>query len=209
MIVSFFIYFKTIIWYNIGEWGDIMLKYDDLFYILNGGDTFKFNKKLLAILGVELCSLVTYLIEKSLSREEKDELTEDRYFNLTDTDICLYAGLEASKLQKIKKLGLERELFDIKKIDGNDKTFYKPNLEKIFELMMSEKTISELSYERIFKEERENEKFTKESLEALTFRDLRILCKKLNVSFNGSNRKDELIEKILRNQEVFNLQIGF
>lgn len=186
-----------------------MIKYDNLFYILNGGDTYRFNKKLLAILGVELCSLVTYLIEKSLSRKEKDELTEDGYFNLTDTDICLYAGLEAAKLSKIKKSGLEKKLFEIKRIDGNDKTFYKPNLEKILELMMSEKTVSELSYERIFKEERENERFTKEELENLTFRDLRILCKKLNVSFNGSNKKDELIEKILRNQEVFNLQIGF
>ena len=47
------------------------------------------------------------------------------------------------------------------------------------------------------------------SLEALTFRDLRILCKKLNISFNGRNRKEELIDKILRNQENSNLQIEF
>ena len=79
----------------------------------------------------------------------------------------------------------------------------------MFEIMMSEKTVSELSYERIFKEEREDEKFSKEGLETLTFRDLRILCKKLNISFNGRNRKDELIEKILRNQENSNLQIEF
>ena len=56
---------------------------------------------------------------------------------------------------------------------------------------------------------RADEKFTKESLEALTFRDLRILCKKLNISFNGRNRKEELIDKILRNQENSNLQIEF
>lgn len=186
-----------------------MVKYDNLFYILSGGDTFRINKKLLATLGIELCALVTYLIEKSLSREEQDELTEDGYFSLTDTDICLYSGLEAVRLAKIKKLGLERELFDIKKIEGTDKTFYRPNLEKIFELMMSEKAISELSYERIFKEEREDKKFSKVELENLTFRDLRILCKKLNISFNGNHRKDELIEKILKHQEVFNLQIGF
>ncbi len=186
-----------------------MIKYDNLFYILNGGDTFRFNKKLVGILGIELCALVTYLIEKSLSREEKDELTEDGYFFLTDTDICLYSGLEAVRLAKIKKLGLERGLFEIKKLEGVDKTFYKPNFERIFELMMSEKSMAELSYERIFKEERENEKFTKEGLETFTFRDLRILCKKLNISFNGNHRKDELIDKILKNQEVFNLQIGF
>lgn len=186
-----------------------MIKYDNLFYILNGGDTFRFNKKLVATLGIELCSLITYLVEKALSREEKDELTEDGYFSLSDTDICLYSGIEAVRLAKIKKLGLERGIFDIKKIEGVDKIFYKPNFEKIFKLMISEKTVSELSYERIFKEDRENEKFTKENLEALTFRDLRILCKKLNVSFNGRNRKDELIDKILKHQEVFNLQIGF
>ena len=39
-----------------------MIKYDNLFYILNGGDTYKFNKKLIAILGIELCALTTYLI---------------------------------------------------------------------------------------------------------------------------------------------------
>lgn len=186
-----------------------MINYDNLFYILNGGDTFKFNKKLLATLGVELCSLITYLIEKSLNKEEKDEITEDGFFSLTDTDICLYAGLEAVRLQKIKKAGLEKKLFEIKKMEGIEKTFYKVNLEKVFEMMLNEKTISELSYERIFKEEGENKKFTKESLEALTFRDLRILCKKLNITFNGKNRKEELIEKVLRNQEVFNLQIVF
>lgn len=186
-----------------------MIKYDNLFYILNGGDTFRFNKKLLATLGVELCALVTYLVERVLNREEKDELTEDGYFTLTDTDICLYSGLEAVRLQKVKKLGLEKNLFEIKKVEGAEGTFYKPNLEKIFEVMMSEKSISELSYERIFKEEREDSKFTKEGLESLTFRDLRILCKKLNISFNGRNRKDELIEKILRNQEVSNMQIAF
>lgn len=186
-----------------------MIKYDNLFYILTGGDTFRFNKKLLAILGVELCALITYLIEKSLNKEEKDEVTEDGYFSISDTEICLNAGLEAVRLQKVKKLGLERELFEIKKLEGAEKTFYKPNFEKIFEIMMSEKTVSELSYERIFKEEREDEKFSKEGLETLTFRDLRILCKKLNISFNGRNRKDELIEKILRNQENFNLKIGF
>lgn len=48
-----------------------MIKYDNLFYILSGGDTFRFNKKLLATLGVELCALITYLIEKSLNKEEK------------------------------------------------------------------------------------------------------------------------------------------
>lgn len=186
-----------------------MIKYDNLFYILNGGDTFRFNKKLLATLGIELCALVTYLIERALNREEKDELTEDGYFTLTDTDICLNSGLEAVRLAKIKKLGLEKGVYDIKKVEGAEGTFYKPNFEKIFELMMSEKSISELSYERIFKEERADEKFTREGLEDLTFRDLRILCKKLNISFNGRNRKDELIEKILSNQKVSNLQIEF
>ena len=44
-----------------------MIKYDNLFYILNGGDTYKFNKKLIAILGIELCALTTYLIERALN----------------------------------------------------------------------------------------------------------------------------------------------
>lgn len=121
----------------------------------------------------------------------------------------MYSGLEAVRLSKIKKLGIEKSIFETKKVEGVEGIFYKPNLEKIFELMMSEKSVSELSYERIFKEERADEKFTKESLEALTFRDLRILCKKLNISFNGRNRKEELIDKILRNQENSNLQIEF
>lgn len=116
-----------------------MIKYDNLFYILNGGDTFKFNKKLIATLGIELCALTTYLIERALNREEKDELTEDGYFTLTDTDICLYSGLEAVRLSKIKKLGIEKSIFETKKVEGVEGTFYKPNLEKIFELMISEK----------------------------------------------------------------------
>ena len=115
-----------------------MIKYDNLFYILNGGDTYKFNKKLIAILGIELCALTTYLIERALNREEKDELTEDGYFTLTDTDICLYSGLEAVRLSKIKKLGIEKSIFETKKVEGVEGIFYKPNLEKIFELMMSD-----------------------------------------------------------------------
>lgn len=185
------------------------MKYDNLFYILTGGDSFRFNKKVLATYGIEQCALITYLIEKALNKGEKDEMTEDGYFSITDTEICLNAGLEAVRLPKIKKIGLEKELFFIKKLEGVEKTFYKPNFQKIFEVMMSEKTVSELSYERIFKEEREDEKFTKEGLEALSFRDLRMLCKKLNVTFNGRNRKDELIEKILINQNSFNLKIDF
>lgn len=186
------------------------INYDNIFYTLIGGDTFFINKKLLASLGIELSCLLTYLIEKKQNNVEKDEITEDGYFSVTDTDICIYTGIDSVKLAKIKKRGINKELIFIKKMEGSEKVFYKPNYEKIFDIMMSEKSISELSYERIFKESNENEHtFTKEGLENLSFRDLRMLCKKLNITFNGNNRKEELIDKILRHQENFNLKIAF
>ncbi|MCF0169136.1 MAG: hypothetical protein HUJ87_01450 [Fusobacterium varium] len=115
--------------------------------------------------------------------------------------------LKSSQVTKLKSTAVEKNLVFIKKEGIPLKTYYKINLERINEIRNINKSAVELSYERIIFESKEQEDISsllnvsETTLSNLTFRDLRFICKKFKISYNGKNTKEEIIEKIIEEKE--------
>lgn len=154
------------------------------------------NKKLLATLGLEKAVYISLLINNYKYYKCKGEL-KNGYFYMTDNDICLYGGLKLKTIQNLKKECIDEKFIFIIKEGIPLKTFYKINFYKIFEIFNSEKEISELNYERVFKEEINIKDITFEKLELFSLRKLQMLCKKYNITYHGISNKKELIFTIL------------
>lgn len=154
------------------------------------------NKKLLATLGLEKAVYISLLINNYKYYKCKGEL-KNGYFYMTDNDICLYGGLKLKTIQNLKKECIDEKFIFIIKEGIPLKTFYKINFYKIFEIFNSEKEISELNYERVFKEEINIKDITFEKLELFSLRKLQILCKKYNITYHGISNKKELIFRVL------------
>lgn len=179
-----------------------------LFSTLSQEAHLSINKKLLAQVGLELATFIAFLIDKSKYHEANEELTEDEYFYATDSDIFLFTGLKKTTLTKIKKLGLEKNLFFMKKEGIPQKTYYKLNYETILAFLSVDLSTLELAYNRAFNINSYTEEENKEMVDILSedviyklsYRELRLLCKKLKIAYNGNDKKKDLIDKILIEQ---------
>lgn len=98
-------------------------------------DYYYLPTKLIHLCGLELGFFIVLLLDKEKYHREKAELTQDGYFYATDTDIMLISGFTSSQILKLKKEAVEKELVFIKKQGIPRKTYYKPNLLKIKEIM--------------------------------------------------------------------------
>lgn len=159
------------------------------------------NKKLLAQLESDLALFISFLIDKGRYHKLNDGLTEDGFFYATNEDIYLFTRIPRKRIVKLKKQGAELELFFIKKSSSsfNGATYYKLNFEKILEIISSDKTAMELAYEASIPIT-EEVGYSEETIMKLSYRDLKLVCKKLKISYKGTDRKINLIEKILENQ---------
>lgn len=154
------------------------------------------NKKLLANLGLEKAVFIAYLIDKYKYLKKEGKLKDD-YFYSTDSDILLFSGLKLRTIQNIKKEGEKMGLFSTRKEGIPAKTFYKINFYKINKLLFSEKTIDELSYERLLQSDTSFQDIDHDFLKKLSLNQLRLFCKKNKITYLGNYSKDELIKKIL------------
>ena len=182
------------------------MNYEQVCLELLAQDNFlQINKKLLANLGLEKAVFIAYLIDKYKYLKKEGKLKDD-YFYSTDSDILLFSGLKLRTIQNIKKEGEKMGLFSIKKEGIPAKTFYKINFYKINKLLFSQKTIDELSYERLLQNNISFQEIDYDLLEKLSLKQLHLFCKQNKVSYSGNYTKDELIKKILfkKNEEKNN-----
>ena len=159
------------------------------------------NKKLLAQLESDLALFISFLIDKGRYHKFNNGLTDDGFFYATNEDIYLFTRIPRKRIVKLKKQGSELELFFIKKSSNsfNGATYYRLNFEKILEIISSDKTAMELAYETSIPTDEEFG-FSEETIMKLSYRDLKLVCKKLKIPYRGTDRKTILIEKIIENQ---------
>lgn len=88
------------------------------------------------------------------------------------------------------------------------KTYYKLNYEMILAFLSVDLSTLELAYNRAFNintnvddENKEMvDNLSEEIIYKLSYRDLRLLCKKLKIPYSGNDKKNDLINKILENK---------
>ncbi len=178
------------------------LNYENILYDTLSQEANLFvNKKLLAQLESDLALFISFLIDKGRYHKFNNGLTEEGYFYATNEDIYLFTRIPRKRIVKLKKQGAEQELFFIKKSSNsfNGATYYRLNFEKILEIISSDKTAMELAYEASIPIT-EEVGYSEETIMKLSYRDLKLVCKKLKIPYRGTDRKTTLIEKILENQ---------
>lgn len=180
------------------------MKLDSKSLVLNllGTDAnIQINKKVLLTLGLEEAFFLSYLIDQYKYFEREGLLREDGSFYSSNMDIALYTTLNNSQIVRIKKAGVNKELFKISLEESRTKSYYYLNFDKILEMIGTEKTNFELAYDSKFDSEKINiniETFEDiENLRKLTFNELRFLCKQNKIKYTGNDKKEILINKIV------------
>lgn len=179
-----------------------------LFDMLSWESGLYLNKKLIGFFGLELAAITSYLISQAKYHKENYSMTEDGFFYATDLDIILYVGIEDTRITKQKNSGVEHKLFTISKRGMPQKTYYKINYETLIRLFSTDKTFIEISYNRIFncKDIETPFELSEASISRLSYSELRMLCKILKIKYTGKNKKQDLINEILKSQGLIEPQ---
>ena len=179
-----------------------------LFDMLSWESGLYLNKKLIGFFGLELAAITSYLISQAKYHKENYSMTEDGFFYATDLDIILYVGIEDTRITKQKNSGVEHKLFTISKRGMPQKTYYKINYETLIRLFSTDKTFIEISYNRIFncKDIETPFELSEASISRLSYSELRMLCKILKIKYTVKNKKQDLINEILKSQGLIEPQ---
>lgn len=179
-----------------------------LFDMLSWESGLYINKKLIGFFGLELSAITSYLISQAKYHKENYSMTKDGFFYATDLDIILYVGIKTTRITDLKREGLEHNLFTIEKRGMPQKTYYKVNYETLIRLFSTDKTFIEISYNRIFdcKDIETPFELSEASISQLSYSELRMLCKILKIKYTGKNKKQDLINEILKSQGLIELQ---
>lgn len=179
-----------------------------LFDMLSWESGLYINKKLIGFFGLELSAITSYLISQAKYHKENYSMTKDGFFYATDLDIILYVGIKTTRITDLKREGLEHNLFTIEKRGMPQKTYYKVNYETLIRLFSTDKTFIEISYNRIFdcKDIEKPFELSEASISQLSYSELRMLCKILKIKYTGKNKKQDLINEILKSQGLIEPQ---
>ncbi|MGB6130049.1 MAG: hypothetical protein WBG30_14990 [Psychrilyobacter sp.] len=148
--------------------------------------TLMVNKKLMAKYGVELASLIAYLIDQERYHEGEE-------FYCHDTSIKLYTGINIDRISTIKKLGVEKNLFKIERKGMPISSYYYINHKAILEEISSDDSVSDLAYGR----EVGNIELTRESIIKMSRDNIRLLSRKLGVKYSGKDKKSLLVTNLI------------
>ena len=183
------------------------MKLDSKNLVLNllGTDAnIQINKKILLTLKLEEAFFLSYLIDQYKYFEREGKLREDGSFYTSNMDIALYTTFNNSQITRVKKAGLEKDLFRISLEDSRTKSYYYLNFDKILEMIGTEKSNMELAYKSRFDSEKINIEINNlediENLKKFTFNELRFYCKENKIKYSGNDKKDNLIKKIIENK---------
>ena len=180
------------------------MKLDSKNLVLNllGTDAnIQINKKILLTLKLEEAFFLSYLIDQYKYFEREGKLREDGSFYTSNMDIALYTTFNNSQIARVKKSGVEKELFKISLEDSSTKSYYYLNFDKILEMIGTEKSNMELAYKSRFDSEKIELEINNlddiENLKKFTFNELRFYCKENKIKYSGNDKKDNLIKKII------------
>ena len=183
------------------------MKLDSKNLVLNllGTDAnIQINKKILLTLKLEEAFFLSYLIDQYKYFEREGKLREDGSFYTSNMDIALYTTFNNSQIARVKKSGVEKELFKISLEDSRTKSYYYLNFDKILEMIGTEKSNMELAYKSRFDSEKIELEINNlddiENLKKFTFNELRFYCKENKIKYSGNDKKDNLIKKIIENK---------
>ena len=185
------------------------MKLDSKNLVLNllGADAnIQINKKILLTLKLEEAFFLSYLIDQYKYFEREGKLREDGSFYTSNMDIALYTTFNNSQIARVKKAGLEKELFRISLEDSRTKSYYYLNFDKILEMIGTEKSNMELAYKSIFDSEKIDVEINNlediENLKKFTFNELRFYCKENKIKYSGNDKKINLIKKIIESKNL-------
>lgn len=183
------------------------MKLDSKNLVLNllGTDAnIQINKKILLTLKLEEAFFLSYLIDQYKYFEREGKLREDGSFYTSNMDIALYTTFNNSQIARVKKSGVEKELFKISLEDSRTKSYYYLNFDKILEMIGTEKSNMELAYKSRFDSEKIELEINNlddiENLKKFTFNELRFYCKENKIKYSGNDKKDNLIKKIIESK---------
>ena len=183
------------------------MKLDSKNLVLNllGTDAnIQINKKILLTLKLEEAFFLSYLIDQYKYFEREGKLREDGSFYTSNMDIALYTTFNNSQIARVKKSGVEKELFKISLEDSRTKSYYYLNFDKILEMIGTEKSNMELAYKSRFASEKIDLEINNlediENLKKFTFNELRFYCKENKIKYSGNDKKNNLIKKIIENK---------
>ena len=188
------------------------MKLDSKNLVLNllGTDAnIQINKKVLLTLKLEEAFFLSYLIDQYKYFEREGKLRQDGSFYTSNMDIALYTTFNNSQIARVKKAGLEKQLFRISLEDSRTKSYYYLNFDKILEMIGTEKSNMELAYKSRFDSEKiEIEMNNVEDIDnfkKFTFNELRFYCKENKIKYSGNDKKGDLIKKIIEFKKNFSL----
>ena len=180
------------------------MKLDSKNLVLNllGTDAnIQINKKVLLTLKLEEAFFLSYLIDQYKYFEKEGKLRQDGSFYASNMDIALYTTFNNSQIARVKKAGLEKELFRISLEDSRTKSYYYLNFDKILEMIETEKSNMELAYKSRFDSEKIEIEMNNvediDNLKKFTFNELRFYCKENKIKYSGNDKKGDLIKKII------------
>ena len=156
------------------------------------------NKKLLAKYGLDLATFISFLVSQYNYFLTNNQLTEDKMFFATDDDIFLFTNMPRTRITSIKKQAQQLGIISIKKLGQPIKTYYKVNFEFLVSVLSSTESIKELAYNRALSDEA----LTEDYIRTLTYRELRLLCKKLEISYTNLSTKEDYINKVLEVKQI-------
>ncbi|WP_349764261.1 hypothetical protein, partial [Fusobacterium sp. SYSU M8D902] len=178
---------------------------NDIYDILSQDSFLMLNRKLYSVLGLELATFITFLIDKEKYYKNNYKLDNEGYFYITNADLLLHTGIKASRINNLKNESVEKNLLYLKKAGIPLKTYYKVNISKVREIIYNSKSSLDLAYNRLINDENLNledlKSFSISTLERKTYRDLRLICKNMKISYSGKDKKSELIDKIMLQTE--------
>lgn len=180
------------------------MKLDSKNLVLNllGTDAnIQINKKVLLTLKLEEAFFLSYLIDQYKYFEREGKLRQDGSFYTSNMDIALYTTFNNSQITRVKKAGLEKQLFRISLEDSRTKSYYYLNFDKILEMIGTEKSNMELAYKSRFDSEKIEIEMNNvediDNLKKFTFNELRFYCKENKIKYSGNDKKGDLIKKII------------
>lgn len=110
-----------------------------LFKMLEEGEQFFLNRKLLKKYGLDLTMFITMLLERLTNCIKSNNISENREFTITDVEIALYGGLRYNIIPQIREMGIKKRLFTIRKDKDTEEIYYKLNEEKIAKIILDKK----------------------------------------------------------------------
>lgn len=183
-----------------------------LLNLLGNEANFYLNKVLLYKLGLEESFFITYLLDQFKLLKNEDKLREDLSFYASNSSISIYTTISEFRISELKKSAIEKGIIKISQEGIPTKTYYYINFDKLLEIVSTDKSMMELAYEYAKINNYKNEIETSidsledvENLQKQSVKSLRFICKENNISYTGNDRKNILINKIVKvvNPNIF------